>query len=186
MKSIRNLIRLKSIAALASAVILLAGCANDSLFGSGSEFSGLACPQVAVLEAPGQLTRFAGGAIGDISDVLFQARMEVTESFCTIEDDTIYVTGSAKLAVVRGPAEKTGKIKFAFFVALLNGRKEVILRQAFPIVMEFKDGLRRIEFEDSVTIQIDRKKGIDPATYSIYGGFEMSPEELDFNRRRLQ
>ena len=176
----------RTLAVLAGLAIVLAGCAKDSFFGGGGELSGLACPQVAVLEAPGELTRFSGGQVGKISDVLFQAKMEVTGVFCDIDDEAIFVTADAKLGVIRGPAEATGEVDFSFFVAILNGYREVILRQAFPIIVQFDGSERKIEFEDSVTFQIDRKENVDPGTYTIYAGFEMTPEELEFNRRRLR
>jgi len=60
------------------------------------------------------------------------------------------------------------------------------LRETFPIVVKFEVPKRKILFEDTVSVEIDRKKNIDPATYTVYAGFEMTPEELEFNRRRLR
>lgn len=164
--------------------LLVSACAKDSIFNSGGTLSGLACPQIAVLEAPGELTRFAGDRIGKLSDVLFQARMQINGGQCEIEKDAVFVTTDASLAVIRGPAETKREVKFAFFIAVLNGRREVILRESFPIVVKFQGQERQFEFDDSVTIQIDLQPNVDPASYSIYSGFEMSPEELEFNRRR--
>jgi hypothetical protein len=180
------------LAVLAGLAIVLLGCSKNSFLGSlgsvggGGDLSGLACPQVAILEAPGALTRFSEGKVGNISDVRFQARMEVTRVTCDIEEKVTYVTANAKLVVLRGPAETTGEVNFSFFVAILDGHKEVILRQAFPIIVKFEGPQRKIEFEDSISFEIDRKENVDPGTYTIYAGFEMSPEELKFNRRRLR
>lgn len=178
--------QLRALAVSVGIAVILAGCAKDSFFGGGGELSGLACPQVAVLEAPGELTRFSGGKIGKISDVLFQAKMEVIGVYCDIDDEAIFVTADARLGVIRGPAEAAGEVDFSFFVAILDGYKEVILRQAFPIIVQFDGAERKVEFEDSVSFQIDQKKNVDPGTYTIYAGFEMTPEELEFNRRRLR
>ena len=186
MRQIGILTQSRTLAVLAGLAIVLAGCAKDSFFGGGGEVSGLTCPQVAILEAPGELTRFSEGKVGNISDVRFQAVMEVTRAFCDIEEKAIFVTTDAKLSVLRGPAEVTGEVNFSFFVAVLNGHKEVILRQDFPISVMFDGPQRKIEFEDTVTLQIDQKENVDPGTYTIYVGFEMSPEELEFNRGRLR
>ena len=88
------------------------------------------------------------------------------------------------LSIVRGPANKEGKAPFSLFVAVLNGKREIILRQQFPIIVEFKAGEPRIYFEDAVTLEIDKKPEVDASTYTVYAGLEMSPEELEFNRRR--
>ena len=164
--------------------LLVTACADDSIFGEGVSLSGLACPQVSVLNAPGELTRFSDGKIGTLSAVLFHARMEVFGGHCDIEKEAAFVTTDARLIVIRGPAETKREGTFVFFVAILNGQREVIMREAFPIIVKFEGPERRVEFEDSVTVQIDLQPNIDPASYSIYAGFEMSPEELEFNRRR--
>ena len=88
----------------------------------------------------------------------------------------------ARLSVARGPANIDGKAPFTFFVAVLNGRREIILRQGFPVIVEFKAGEPRIDFEDSVTLEIIKEPEVDAATYTVYAGFEMTPEELQFNR----
>lgn len=172
--------------------LFLAACSGGGSSGGllgllgpgGGGASGLACPRVAVLQAPSELTRFTGAPSGNITEVLFQAQLTATNVTCEIEEKEVYVTADARLRVARGPADKKGEAAFSFFVAVLNGRGEVILRQAFPIVVQFDENEPRLEFEDSVTIQIDKQPNVDVATYSVYAGFEMTPEELEFNRRR--
>jgi len=172
------------VAAFVALGLLTGACAKDSIFSGGGTLSGLACPQVAVLEGPGELTRFYSGKIGRISDVLFQARMEVTGGVCDIEEDVVYVTANTKLTVIRGPAETKREVKFTVFVGVINGKQEIILRHALPVIVKFEGPDRSFEFKDAIEVQIDLAKDVDPASYSIYGGFEMTPEELEFNRRR--
>lgn len=158
---------------------------KGGLFDSGtSQGFGLSCPAVAILEAPSELIRFVGPSTGRIQDIRFHAKLEITSVSCEIEPKATFVSTDARLSVVRGPANREKLAKFSFFVAVLDGEKSVILHQSFPIEVEFDSEGTRVDFEDSVTIQIDKKDNVDPATYSIYAGFEMTPEELRFNRRR--
>ena len=160
------------------------GLLKGGLFGGSGKLVGRACPQVAILKAPSELIRFSESASRELSDILFQIKLELNGTTCEIEEKAVYVTGHASLSVERGPANIDGKAPFSFFVAVLNGKREIILRQNFPIVVEFKAGESRINFEDSVTLEIDKKPEVDASTYTIYAGLEMSPEELEFNRRR--
>ena len=160
------------------------GLLSGGLFGGGNELGGLACPRVAILEAPSELTRFTEGVSRDISDILFQSKLEINKVTCEVEERAVYVTADARLSVARGPANIDGKAPFAFFVAVLNGKREIILRQGFPVIVEFKAGEPRIDFEDSVTLEIIKEPEVDAATYTVYAGFEMTPEELQFNRLR--
>ena len=160
------------------------GLLKGGFFGGSGELVGDACPQVAILKAPSELIRFSEGANRGMSDILFQIKLELGAVTCEIEEKAVYVTGYASLSIVRGPANKEGKAPFSLFVAVLNGKREIILRQKFPIIVEFKSGEPRIDFEDAVTLEIDRKPEVDASTYTVYAGLEMSPEELEFNRRR--
>ena len=172
---------------IAVCLLLTAGCADDSFLNSEPSLSGLACPQVAILETPGELTRFAKGGLGKIAKVLFQAHMDITRATCEIEaGESVLVTTDARLVVIRGPADTTGEAKFSFFYAVLDSQKKVIMRETFPIIAKF-DGLNnKIDFDDTVTIEIDLDKGINPASYTVYAGFEMTAEELELNRKRMR
>ena len=160
------------------------GLLKGGLFGGSGQLIGDACPHVAILKAPSELVRFAKSTSRQMSDVLFQVKLELNKATCEIEDKAVYVTGHASLSIVRGPANKEGKAPFSLFVAVLNGKREIILRQQFPIIVEFKAGEPRLYFEDAVTLEIDKKPEVDASTYTVYAGLEMSPEELEFNRRR--
>jgi len=176
---------IKSTAIFIALALLSGACAkNSKLFGGSGELSGMACPQVAVLEGPGELTRFADGKIGKISDILFQARVEIIDSTCTYEGNSVLVTADTKLRVIRGPAETKREVKLTIFVSVLDEKRTVILWEAMPLIVKFQGTNRKFEFENPGTVQIDLKKGTDLASYSIYGGFEMTSEELEFNRRR--
>ena len=52
------------------------------------------------------------------------------------------------------------------------------------MIVEFKAGEPRIDFEDSVTLEIIKEPEVDAAAYTVYAGFEMTAEELQFNRLR--
>ena len=55
-------------------------------FGGGSEIGHLACPRVAILEAPSELTRFTEGGSRDITDILFQSKLEINKVTCEVEE----------------------------------------------------------------------------------------------------
>ena len=84
---------------------------------------------------------------------------------------------------------KLNKINLSFW----NARRDLETESSFAntkgrwTVHRFQEIFalhRRIDFEDAVTLEIDKKPQVDASTYTVYAGLEMSPEELDFNRRR--
>ena len=167
------------------AAVLLAGCGKggSGIFGP-EPVTGLACPQVAILDGPDELIRFKGGGIGTITSVLFQAEMEIGEAFCELAPEKVVVGAELELRIALGPAETKREAKLAYFVAVLDPERRIILREYFPLVIKFEKNLRRIRFFESVGIQINKEKFEDPAAYTLYIGFEMTPAELEFAHRR--
>ncbi len=173
---------LRPLAGLGLAV-LLGGCAGGGLLG-GDPASGSACPQVAVLEEPSELTRFAAASGGDLSGVLFRARMDLDDAFCEIDKKSVDVTVTAAFRVARGPANTSREARFSYFVAVLDSDKNIIHRSTFPIIAKFKKKETGFSFTEDFTVTIDVGKEREPSDYIVYLGFEMTPEELAFNRRR--
>ena len=66
----------------------------------------------------------------------------------------------------------------------MNGKREIILRQEFPIIVEFKAGEPRIDFEDAVTLEIDRKPEVDAQL--VAEGIASQPERRIMYRRAMK
>ena len=91
---------------------------------------------------------------------------------------------STAMEATRGPANEKGEIRFVYFVAILDTNKTVLTRATFPMVALFQGRETRLDFADDVTVTIPRKKGDMPRDYIVYVGFEMSPDELAYNRKK--
>jgi hypothetical protein len=169
--------------------IKVAAFAAPILFGAcvplGDETVGL-CPTTAILEEPGQLIRFKTAPSNGPNDVLFQTKMVRISGVCDFNDKEIDMELEVAMQALRGPANKKGRAQFVYFVAILDRDKNVLNRVEFPMIAEFLKQDTEINFTEAVTVTIPRKKGLMPADYLIYLGFEMTPEELAFNRRRLR
>ena len=156
---------------------------GGGLFGSDVIY-GVACPQAAVLDEPSDLTRFSETAASGISGILFRASLELIESFCQIGTKTVDFTVTTEVKVARGPANTKGRANLVYFIAVLDDKKNVVFRTRFPLIVKFRKRESRVAFSEDFTLRIDVRQDLEPADYLIYLGFEMTPSELAFSRKR--
>ncbi len=170
------------VAAAAGLLMLLAlgGC---GVLG-GNTTSPYLCPTTAILEGPSELVRFVKGSARGPNDVSFRTKMKSVSGNCDVADKLITMDLAISMEALRGPANTKGEADFAYFVAILNKDKKVLTRTRFPMIAKFKRDETKLDFAEAVTVTIPKKKEAMPEDYMVYMGFEMTPEELAYNRDR--
>lgn len=142
------------------------------------------CPNAAVLEAPGELVRFKEGTAAGPENVLYRTKMKYVSGICDFDEKSIDMELSVAMEAKRGAANADGKAQFTFFIAVIDADRKILMREEFPLIAVFEKDDDDINFSESLTLSIPRKEGLAPTDYSVYLGFEMTPDELAYNRRR--
>ena len=163
-------------------MLALAAC------GSGGEVGGAAglCPQTAILDDPSQIVRFKPESEKGPGDLLFHIRIKTFSGECDFDEKEIAMDLRIAMEALRGPANDKGRAEFAYFVAVLGLDKKILVRQDFPLIVEFEGNDTEANFTEAVTVYIPRRKNDSTSDYLVYLGYEMTPEELAYNRRRLK
>lgn len=174
-----NIFRACQFGALAIATLTVSACRGPLDQGTIGN-----CPPTAILEGPGELTRYKSASEKTPTDVLFRTKMTTFSGICDFDAKSIDIELSILIEAVRGPANTTGKAEFAYFVAILKKDKTVLTRTEFPMIAEFERQDTRFNFSENVTVTIPRRKDDSTTDYIVYLGFEMTPDELATNRRR--
>jgi hypothetical protein len=162
-------------------ILAIAGCGTSSDVAGGA---GL-CPQTAILEDAGQIVRFKPDSERSPADLRFQMRIRTFSGECDIDEKEIALDLRIAMEALRGPANEKGEAKFSYFVAVLGRDKRILVRQEFPVIVEFDTKETKLNFTQEVTVYIPRRKNDSSSDYLVYMGYEMTPEELAYNRRRL-
>ena len=144
------------------------------------------CPSTAILDDAGELVRFASVPPKGPGDVVFSTRMKYISGVCDVDEKTVLMELSTAMEAIRGPANTKGEISFVYFVAILAGDKTVLSRTKFPMIARFQGRETKLDFADAITVTIPRKAGDLPKDYIVYLGFEMTPDELAFNRKKMR
>jgi hypothetical protein len=177
-------LRLAAAGVVASLVV---GC-------SGDDAKDLApCPVARVMGEPSELTRFRAGPGRDPTDILFEATFLQVAGECSYDADggDIEIELNVLIDILRGPANQSGEVSFRYFVAVAERGEEigpqpaVHGRKAFAIEALFPETRRNVRYTDVLEITIPRPDARSVRSYVLYLGFELTPEELAYNRRKL-
>lgn len=176
--------RRRGVFLLLLAAAALAGCASKDV--------APACPRVAVLNSAGSLTRFAPGPGRDILDIDFQADMGDVVSAC--RDDQSRNDRPVSLVVLapvliasRGPANRDHQARFSYFVSVVDSGQQILTKQIFPVEIDFSGNRNRVVLRDDdppITVDVPNPKGVGARAYEILVGFQLTQDEIDYNRKR--
>jgi len=141
------------------------------------------CPRAVVGENAGRLTRFSGAG-KDPANMVFEAEISDLAGSCVYDGDTIQVDLQVQIVAGRGPAATDDKAKFNYFVAVARTDKTILSRDAFDTVIDLPGNQTRNQTVEELEQTIPLAKGESGANLVIVVGFEMTPEELEYNRQQ--
>ena len=128
-----------------------------------------------------QLIRFNGNG-RDLTDVVFEARLENFTLSCEYDDNVIEAEMNLQVLAVRGPADRDRVAKFGYFVAIATRDRQIGAREEFDLEVPFEGNHTRVVAAEELTPRIPLKAGEDGSNYLIYVGLAVTPEELQYNR----
>lgn len=172
-------LRLTASVGLAAIALGLAGCSSLS-----SESNAGPCPRAYALYDASRLVEIVGDEVL-YSNVGFTGEVENVESFCRYTGDRPIVADlDVELGFGRGPAAEGDTHTYQMFVAVTRADVAVIDKQVFPIEVRFDDDEDRVFIRQSFDrIEIPRaSEGISGTNFEILVGFELTEDQLEFNR----
>ena len=143
------------------------------------------CPRVAVLDQASSLTKFASGGAGP-NDVSVDAEMVGVEIDCLYRGDqsaTLESNLAMEITARRGPAMRGQAIEVQYFVAITDRSGNVLSKRVFPLRLDF--GSRStLRLKEHTWQQYQLRDGSSGSSFEIWTGFQLSDEELKFNREQ--
>ena len=161
-----------------AAAMLLAGCSTF-----GGQTLDLACPKVGVLADAAHVTLFAPGSGHSPANVTARGTVADFSGKCSYDDTGVTVALSLALVAERGPALAGNQVAVDYFVALSQPDGTIAAKQVFPTTIDFKGNSPRAGTREDVQPHIPLPKGVDARAYQILLGFQLTQDQLDYNRR---
>ncbi len=139
------------------------------------------CPAVEVPAATARLVAFRPGPIRGPGDMTLEARLAKAVASCRVADGRLSVQIRLEIVVRRGPANQNRRADLAYFVALTDDRGRIRDKWIFPAEAAFGERTR-LRLPEELELVIPLTRGTAPAGHRIYIGFQLSQEQLRYNR----
>ena len=153
----------------------------------------LSCPDYLVIADAANLVRFRDGPGRDLIDVDFETEIIRVQLACTSNIDRKTRVGTLDVEVFvsfraqRGPANRSRKGRFDYFISVVGRDNRILYREAFAINVGFPGNKTRLLLRsEPVTLEIPITPKRASRSFRIFAGLELSRDELEFNRRRRQ
>ena len=167
------------LALLLLATLGLAGCGGANL----PKFPP-ACPVTGILRDGADSTQFRGTGT-DVTDMVLDGRITGLSGKCNLDDVThLHTVISVSMELTRGPAAQGRQGSVTYFISVSRG-DTILDKKDYTVNVEFPRNSERLRLTgDQIDLTLpvnDKRSG---AAYSVLVGFQLSPEQLAFNRRR--
>lgn len=142
-----------------------------------------ACPRVVAPPDASRLTRFNGSG-RDLTDVLFEAEIDRTLGTCTYGSDGVDIEIKVKIVASRGPADQSRKSDFSYFVSVAKSDGTIVgPPQHFDSSIPFPGNQTKSFIVEELESEIRLAQSADGPSYIVFVGFQLTQEELAFNRK---
>lgn len=162
---------------------LLAVLALTVLAGCGTAPSTI-CPVVGVLDAASQVTKFSAGAALAPENVTWQAEITGADLSCEYTSDTLdemEVNLQIDMVGYRGPAAPGDEVQLRYFVVITDRTGTVVTKKEFPATIEF-GGRAQASLREDIWQLYRLNTGGGGSLFEVWVGFQLSDEEVEFNR----
>lgn len=173
-------------------VLALVGCETSDLPFVDKPII-LPCPNFFVLEDAAYITKFRDGPGRDITDILVSARMGEIRLGCLskIENETnsgIFELDVSPVVLAEMGASNTDSLaKLPYFVVITDPDKNILYREELTLNVSFEGNRTRLVITAApTTLELPITPEIRSKYYLVYAGFVLTPEELEFNRKRIK
>jgi hypothetical protein len=164
--------------------IALAAIFAASLSGCGGSPDSYTCPEVQNAPVLSALPQFGPGAGREPGDVQVAGRISSVRATCSkdakgVKDDVlVYFDAFRKSGQVR-------RTDFPYFVAVVDANGNVIAKQNFSVAIEFTANESQTSITDKVDTIIPLKNPQRGSSFGVVVGFQLTKDELDFNRNHI-
>lgn len=143
------------------------------------------CPRIGLLPKAERITVFKDTGGQDITDVIGTGRIEGLSGTCeTDEDGQIYVTLEMGLSAALGPTADLGSLVLPYFVAVTDGDEQVLTKKPAQFTVRFDEDERAVRSKVEIdTFPMPGVGGFVKDEYVVVVGFQLTPNQLNYNRR---
>jgi len=160
---------------------LAVSCSNKR---SGGKILVSNCPAVGVIDHLNSLTRFDGQAYTN-QNVVFDAFITDVETKCS-EGSSVSTNIDFSIRAKKGPASNAQTYNLTYYVVIIRDNYQITNKQTFTTQVRFAPGQDTAAVREHIVQSFASFEDPRRYDYEVLIGFEVSPDELEFNVVRQQ
>lgn len=147
------------------------------------------CSRAMILGDAQQLVQFRDGPGRDILDMSYSGHLTRVYADCVYDmnkDRTGVMAVKVYVAIEaeRGPANRDRIARYRYFVTLTDAKREPVAKNVFELTATFPGNVARVVLtDDTVEMKVPIRAGQSGHEFTIFVGFQLSDDQLEFNRR---
>lgn len=164
------------IGVVAAALLVLAGCAKESP---------TVCPVLGVLGKASSVTKFGPGGGQAPENVSWQAEIANADLDCVYTTDLLdemEVNMRVNMIGRHGPAGGPDTARVEYFVVITDRTGTIVTKKIFPATINF-GGQQQVAITEEIWQLYRLETGGGGSLYEVWVGFQLSDDEVEYNRR---
>jgi hypothetical protein len=153
---------------------LVAGCSG----GKGR----VVCPGAVVAPDVDRVAQL-GAPGGDLGDVVSAAKIDGVTTRCSTEKDGLAVDTRISFVLLRTNFD-VKRTDFPYFVAVADADRRILSKSVFRLDQEFVPRQSSRNVAEDITARIPMRSPAEGGGYIVVVGFQLTPEQLEFNRKQ--
>lgn len=175
---------MRVLAAIAVAGLMLASCSGNAVTRAFDTRNNAGpCPPAAVLYDASRVVEMEGDS-NNFNNISYTGELNGIEIFCRyVSDQPLRATLELDFAFGKGPMADANRHQYRYWVAVTRRSSKVLAKEYFTIDANFgRDKVtgQTVTLEDIVIPRVDGT--ISGANFEIVVGFDLTDEQLAFNR----
>jgi hypothetical protein len=168
--------RLEGRIAVLALAAALAGCSGNK--------EELTCPAGAVTPDLDAVAIFAPGATADNANIQAAGKIFAITRQCEREKSGILINAVITINAIR-LAPQVQRAEFVYFVAVVDSARNILNEQRFTLGAQF--GSQDFhQYTEKISVHLPLEHVSSGDGYAVITGFQLSPEQLEFNRAHKQ
>ena len=160
------------------ALLALAGCHDDP------NEEAAQCPRAHLLQDYSRQVRYDGRG-SDLSDLMLSVRLSDVQGACSGKLGTRLEGAHAHVVMVvtRGPAATSANADITYRVGVVRA-KQILDAKTYTQHVKFPPNVTTLQvIGREIPMELPTAKGVSGQNYDLYFGLQLTPQEVDANRR---
>ncbi len=148
------------------------------------------CPTIGIVEDLRSLSQFQTAGNPTDGNVISSVTLSGLKAKCVHNEDTVAIDMNLRFDGKLGPkatawSDKAPHFAYPYFVAITAPDGSIMGKEIFAATLDYSAGSELTMREESLRQVIPLKETADAASYKLLIGFQLTPDELAYNRAKM-